>query len=261
MSTKDLRVKVITPKSANTIVKKYHYSGTVCKTSQIHFGIFKNNILVGALQFGGSIDKRRMGMSLGIGMNESLELNRMAISDVCGKNTESRVIGICLRILKKKYPFLRCIVSFSDACQCGDGIIYRASNFKLHSYKENKSLLNLSEQALSEYRKYDPLANNPVAIKSLDNKCIKNKAPHGYKKKIYGLGVTPISGYQMKYIYYFDKELEKIHPSVPFDKIPDKVRMYKGIKRIEHESNATSNQNVESGAIPTNTLHKKSGVI
>lgn len=254
---KDLIVKPIEPKIANAIVKKYHYSGTICKTSQVHFGVFRKGVLVGALQFGGSIDKRRMSMSLGVGMNELLELNRMAISDVCGKNTESRVLGICLRILKKQYPFLRCIVSFADACQCGDGTVYRAANFKLHSYKKNISLLNLSPKALEYFKTLDPKAKNPVPIKSLDNKCIKNKAEFGYKKKIYNYGVSPINGYQMKYIYYYDKELETTHSSIPFDKIPDEVKMYKGKKRVEHESNASTNQVGEGGAVPTSTLHSK----
>lgn len=277
-AVKNLVVKAINSKAANEIVKKYHYSGKVCQNSQIHFGVFKKGILVGALQFGPSTDKRRMGQSLGIGMNESLELNRMAISDVCGKNTESRVLGICLRILKKKYPFLRCIVSFSDACQCGDGIIYRASNFKLHSYKKNISLLSLSDDAVEYLRKYIPNIKNVVARKSLDNhrdengkyltsnimsevylKTVVDENGKQILSKAKQAGAKPLVGYQMKYIYYYDKKLEKIHPSIPFDKIPDDVKMYKGIKRVEHESNASNNQLEESGAIPTDSLQMLGG--
>jgi hypothetical protein len=258
MSTvKDLEIKIISSKAANEIVKKYHYSGKVCQNSQIHFGVFKKGVLVGALQFGPSTDKRRMGQSLGIGMNESLELNRMAISDICGKNTESRVLGICLRILKKQYPFLRCIVSFSDACQCGDGTIYRAANFRLHSFKKNISLIKISDEAVKYFKKYIPSCANVVARKTLDDHRDENgKYLTTHLKKF---DAKPIIGYQMKYIYYFDKKLEKLHPSIPFDKIPDSVKMYKGIKRVEHESNASGNQLEESGAIPTDTLHIKEG--
>jgi hypothetical protein len=250
---KDLIMKPISSKAANDIVKKYHYSGKVCQNSQIHFGIFLNKILVGALQFGPSTDKRRMGQSLGIGMNESLELNRMAISDVCGKNTESRALGICLKILKKQYPFLRCIVSFADACQCGDGTIYRAANFKLHSYKVNKSLMYIDDEAVSYFRKYIPSCSNVVARKTLDDH--RDESGKYLTTHLKKFNSKPLVGYQMKYIYYFDKNLEKSHPSVPFDKIPDYVKMYKGIKRREHESNASDFQLEESGAIPTSALH------
>ncbi|MFZ4672570.1 MAG: hypothetical protein ACOYLT_11215, partial [Flavobacterium sp.] len=68
------------------------------QNSQIHFGVFLNQKLEGALQFGPSIDKRRMAQNLGIGFNQFLELNRMALSDNCPKNSESRSLGICLRL-------------------------------------------------------------------------------------------------------------------------------------------------------------------
>ena len=152
-----------------------------------------------------------MGKNLGIGMNESLELNRLAISDELGKNAESRVLGICLRIIKKQYKFIRCIISFADACQCGDGTIYRASNFKLHSFKENNSLLRTP-------------TGEVVADKTFNND-IKNR----YKGFIKS-DCDKLIGYQMKYIYYFDKELEKKHKHIDFKDIPDEVKMYKGMK-------------------------------
>ena len=208
---KKLIVKLIAKKEADKVVKKHHYSGKVTQNSQLSFGVFLNGVLLGAAQFGPSIDKRRMGKSLGIGMNESLELNRLAISDRLGKNAESRVLGICLKIIKKNYPFIRCIISFADACQCGDGIIYRASNFKLESYKINKSLLRTpSGEVVS-----DKTFNNDV-----------QKKYKGFEKK----ECIKLIGFQMKYIYYFDKELEKKHKSIPFKDIPDNIKMYKGKK-------------------------------
>lgn len=209
---KDIKVKLIDKREADKIVKKYHYSGKVTQNSQLNFGVFLNGVLLGAAQFGPSIDKRRMGQNLGIGMNESIELNRLAISDELGKNAESRVLGVCLRMIKKQYPFIRCVISFADACQCGDGTIYRASNFKLHSYKINKSLLLTPELEVVS----DKTFNNNI------NKKYKRFLKSDCKKLI---------GYQMKYIYYFDNQLEKKHKSVNFKDIPDHVKMYKGEKK------------------------------
>lgn len=226
---KDIVVKLIAKKSADAVVKKYHYSGKVTQNSQLNFGVFHNSKLIGAAQFGPSIDKRRMGKNLGIGMNESLELNRLAISDKLGKNAESRVLGICLRMIKKQYPFIRCIISFADACQCGDGTIYRASNFKLHSFKKNNSLLQLEEESLKLVRKYIPKVGMVVADKTLND--IKDSKGRSITTSVKQAGAKPLAGYQMKYIYYFDKELEKKHKHIKFCDIPKEVKMYKGVKK------------------------------
>lgn len=241
-TAKDIEIKVIDSASSRKIVERYHYSGKCTQNSQIHFGVFLNGRLEGALQFGPSIDKRRMAQNLGIGFNESIELNRMALSDNCPKNSESRALSICLRILKKKYPFLKIVISFADACQCGDGTIYRASGFKLHSYKVNTSLLMMPNGEIVAKKSLDDKLSSDG--KYLSSVAIKN-------------GAKPLKGFQMKYLYFFDKEIEKKFKFVEFDKIPDQVKMYKGIKRSELESKASSFQLGESGAIPTTALHSK----
>ena len=241
-TAKDIVIKVIDSKSSRLIVEKYHYSGKCTQNSQIHFGVFLDGKLEGALQFGPSIDKRRMAENLGVGFNETLELNRMALSDKCPKNSESRALSICLKMLKKKYSHLKIIISFADACQCGDGTIYKASGFKLHSYKKNTSLLKMPSGKI-------------VAKKSLDN---KNNSDGKYLSSIaIKNGAKPLSGYQMKYLYFFDKELEKKFKFIDFKNIPESVRMYKGIKRSEHEINVPSFHEGESGEVPTGTLHLK----
>lgn len=245
-TAKDIIVKVIDSASSRKIVERHHYSGKCTQNSQIHFGVFLNGKLEGALQFGPSIDKRRMAENLGIGFNEGLELNRMALSDACPKNSESRALGICLRMIRKKYPHLRVVISFADACQCGDGTIYRASGFKLHSYKKNTSLLKMPNGQI-------------VAKKSLDH---SSSSSGRYMSSVaIGDGARPIAGFQMKYLFFFDKELEKKFKFVDFDKMPDEARMYKGSKRSEHEINVSSYQLEESGVIPTTALHLSSNHI
>lgn len=237
---KDIVIKVIDSKSANEICKKFHYSGKIVPNSQIHFGAFIDGKCEGVMQFGPSTDKRRMAQNLGVGMNEFLELNRMAFSDALPKNSESRSLAIAIKILKKNYPFLKLILSFADACQCGDGTIYRASGFKLHSFKKNNSLLYLPDEALKEVRKYIPKASNVVSNKSMnDHIVIARKSPDHHTDQngkhltslAKKLGAKPIDGFQMKYIYCIDKTLEDKFKWIPFDKIPKEVKMYKGLRR------------------------------
>lgn len=226
-TAKDIEIKLINQEAAATIVKQFHYSGKVTQNSQIHFGVFLNGTIQGALQFGPSIDKRRMATNLGIGFNDFLELNRMALSDQCPKNSESRALGICLRILKKQYPHLKLILSFADACQCGDGIIYRASGFKLHSFKKNNSLL-INESGDVDFNHGTKKRPTVIAKKSMDNSIGADGKvlSHSLKKN----GFKPMEGYQMKYLYFYDKELEKKFNFVDFGSIPNDVKMYKGQK-------------------------------
>ena len=242
---KDIVIKLIDSKSARKIISLYHYSGKSTQNSQIHFGAFLNGQLEGCLQFGPSIDKRRMAQNLGIGINSFLELNRLAFSDRLPKNSESRSLGICLRLIKKQYPHIKLVISFADACQCGDGIIYRASGFKLHSFKKNTSLLRMPNGDI-------------VAKKSLDDS-ISLDGKYGSSLAIKN-GAKPLSGYQMKYLYFFDKELEKKFKFIDFKDIPNNIKMYKGKKCASGvESSMTSFQGVGDGESPIDALHLDRG--
>jgi hypothetical protein len=253
-TAKDIQIKVIDSASSRKIVERYHYSGKCVQNSQIHFGVFLNGKLEGALQFGPSMDRVRMAKNIGVGFNESLELNRMALSDNCPKNSESRSLGICLKILKKKYPHIKVIISFADACQCGDGTIYRASGFKLHSFKKNQSLYYIPDFGVVARMSLELARPSNVQKKIRDKFNAKTCSVLDLVKKANGKAII---GYQMKYLYFFDKTLEKRFKFVDFDKIPNYVKMYKGSKRSEHENNASSLQLEESGATPTTALHSR----
>lgn len=79
----------------------------------------------------------------GTGWNEFLELNRMAFDDYLPRNSESYCIAKTIKLIKKNAPQIKWIVSFADGCSCGDGTIYRASNFVLTAIKPNYNLVLL----------------------------------------------------------------------------------------------------------------------
>ena len=138
---KDILVKPIRAADANRIVRALHYSGKVVNNSQVHLGVFLDGRCGGALQFGPSLDKRKLiGLVRGTLWNEFIELNRMALADWLPRNGESRAIAVALRLMRCTYPWLKWVVSFADAAQCGDGTIYRASGFVLTGIKVNNQL-------------------------------------------------------------------------------------------------------------------------
>ena len=59
-TAKDIFVKPIKSADANAFVKAHHYSGKVAQNSQLHLGVFLNDRLHGVMQFGPSLDKRKI---------------------------------------------------------------------------------------------------------------------------------------------------------------------------------------------------------
>jgi len=240
-TAKDLFIKPINSRTANAFVKRTHYSGKVVPNSQLHFGVFLNNKLEGVLQFGPSINKKgTVNLVSGTLFNDFIELNRMAFTDVLPKFSESRAIGVCMRLIRKSYPQIKWVISFSDGTQCGDGTIYRASGFYLVGIRESEAL------------RINPKTNEVVHTIQAHHLMIV-KEWKTWKKTI---------GFQLKYIYFIDKSYKTklTVPILPFTDIDKKgAGMYKG-EKVSLESRrrvqvGESNDQLESGgATPTNTL-------
>ena len=144
MSVKDIYVTPIKSEIARNFVSKFHYSKKNVQNSQLHFGCFLNGFLGGVMSFGPCMDKKKMmGLVRGTKFNDFMELNRMAFSDLLPKNSESRCLSVALKLIKKNYPNIKWIISFADACQCGDGTIYRAAGFLLTGYKKIKRFIKM----------------------------------------------------------------------------------------------------------------------
>ena len=141
LTAKDIVLRPISAQDANALVRRVHYSGKVVNNSQLHIGVFLGGKLEGAMQFGPSLDKRKIqGLVRGTGWNEFIELNRMAFTDALPRNSESRALAIAMKLLRKHAPHIKWVVTFADGAQCGDGTIYRAAGFVLTSIKTNTSI-------------------------------------------------------------------------------------------------------------------------
>ena len=141
---KEIVVKVIPSKIANPFIRTHHYSGKIVNNSVLHFGAFLDGQLHGVLSYGSSLDKSKIvTLVKGTGWSEFLELNRMAFDDYLPRNSESYCIAKTIRLIKKNAPHIKWIISFADGCSCGDGTIYRASNFVLTDIKRNNNLVLL----------------------------------------------------------------------------------------------------------------------
>lgn len=210
---KDLVVKVIASNHANSFVRLHHYSKKVVPNSQLHFGVFYQDRLEGVMQFGPPMRKHFvLGLVKDTKWNEMLELNRMAFSNRLPKNSESRCLGIALKMIKKQYPHFKWVLTFADGTQCGDGTIYRATNFVLTGIKKN-----------------DGIRKNPKTGEILT----RMAAFHKMMNKEFQTEWEPLTGFQLRYIYFLKPEClaDLTVPVLPFSKIKELgANMYLGKK-------------------------------
>jgi hypothetical protein len=234
---KEIIVKVIPAKIANPFVQKHHYSGKVVPNSNLHFGAFLDGKLHGVLSYGPSMRKdKTIGLVEGTTWGGFLELNRMAFDDYLPKNSESFCIAKTLRMIKKQAPQIKWVVSYADGTQCGDGTIYRASNFVLTGIKENHAIYRLPNGTTICQM---TIIAHPDA-QELKDACKSLGVPlKNYKASEWlAMGAELIRGFQLRYIYFIDPKWRKrlTVPEIPFSKIDEMgAGMYKG-ENVTQES-------------------------
>lgn len=229
---KEIEVKVIPARLATPFVKANHYSGKVVQNSSLHFGCFLDGKLHGVMSFGPSMDKSKIiTLVEGTGWNEFIELNRMAFDDYLPRNAESFCIGKAMRLIRKNAPHIKWVVSFADGTQCGDGTIYRASNFVLTGIKPNKTILEFPTGDRIASMTFEHNFTVPIVKKQCDYLGIEHK--YRTRAEWVKLGAKYVEGYMLRYIYFIDKRCkEKLTvPIIPFTRIDEMgAGMYKGEK-------------------------------
>lgn len=241
---KEIIVKVIPSKIAIPFMKEHHYSGKVVHNSCLHFGAFLDGKLHGVLSYGPSLDKSKIiGLVEDTKWNGFLELNRMAFDDYLPRNSESYVIGKTLRMIRKNAPHVQWVVSFADGCSCGDGTIYRASNFVLTGIKENFNLCQLPTGEKIHKMTLEPRPTAPRPELSGKSYYDITGGKCNFRKYVEYVHGTILPGYQLRYIYFLDKTARKrlTVPEIPFTRIDELgAGMYRGEKITRAERNEES---------------------
>ena len=251
MSAKEIVLRPITRQEADAAVKRWHYSRKVVNNSQLHIGVFLRGRLEGAMQFGPSLDKRKLvGLVRGTLWNEFLELNRMAFSERLPRNSESRALAVAMRLLRKHAPHVKWVVSFADGTQSGDGTIYRAAGFVLTSIKPNTQIweaptgarfarTSLTDgrskqqqgEAVRLCRGYATKAGNILETGAASMRSFKES------------GFCPMPGFQLRYVYFLDPTARErlTVPEIPFAEIERRgAGMYRGQPRAQSTEGGAS---------------------
>jgi hypothetical protein len=119
------KLKLMPIESASHIWLTKHYIKRDVPGLSLTLGVYSpTNELVGAIGFSQWVVFAPPG-----GRPDKWELRRLWLDDRCGKNSESRVIRVALRYIKKLCPHVKQIIAYSDLSVGHKGTIYRASGF------------------------------------------------------------------------------------------------------------------------------------
>ncbi len=202
------------------MVCRHHYSRSFCRNSQLHLGVFLDERLVGAMQFGPPLDRSRvLPLVPDTPWYDMLELNRMVLAPDVPRNGESRVIAMACRLIRRHAPHIKWILSFADAGQCGDGTIYRASGFALSGIKWTEFLRLRSGRMV---RRLAVSANAPQA-------CGGAASTVEFARRT---GATRVKVPSVRYVRILDPAFELRDPPLPHSALAERgVRCYKGKMR------------------------------
>ena len=126
-----------------------------------------------------------------------------------------------MRLIKKNYPAIEWVLSFSDACQCGDGTIYRASGFSLIRIKKNTTMLIIDGKEV-------------IADKNLNDARYRASGKPQRKELMESGRAKPLEGFQLTYLMPLnDTVLDRlVTKPIPYSEIARMgAGMYKGESR------------------------------
>lgn len=123
-----LHFREINAATAGGAYRRWHYLGDQGFVSQINFGAYFGGVLEGAISYGPPNATDLRGYFTRKTQGEWWEIKRLVMSPACPRNSESRFIGVTLRLLKR-IAVVRGVVTYADDGQGHVGTIYKASGF------------------------------------------------------------------------------------------------------------------------------------
>jgi len=184
-----------------------HYLHSLPGGTKLSLGIFLNTRLLGALTFG-------VGPYLGYKIvndanpDDVVTLTRLWLSDELPSNSESKVLGIALRSLKRDTS-LKFVLAYSDPSAGHLGTIYQATNWLYAGLSSATPLYDIGDGILHHSRSLaHSLGSHSIRYltsQGIDVKTVPQSAKHRY---IYFLDPSWRSRLSVSMLPYPKKELE-----------------------------------------------------
>ncbi len=222
MSKPELKLDWCSASAARFACERWHYSKTLPMNKINYIGVWENGQFIGVIIFGLGASPS-LGKPYGLEMFAFAELTRVALHSHI--SPVSRILSIATRMLHKKNPRLRLLISFADPFHLHNGGIYQATNWIFNGRTSPSEMLQIDGNYVDP-RRYNGHGHN--RRRSVPKNAIRVKVPGKYR-----------------YLMPLDAEMrERIKPlAKPYPKRVTSI-----------DSDAAAFQVAEGGAIPTVTL-------
>jgi hypothetical protein len=135
---------------ARRLIEREHYLHSLPGGTCLAFGVFVAGSLLGAMTLGVG-PANAYSLVDGSTPGDCLTLTRLWLSDDLPSNSESRVLGIVLRSLKR-HTRVKFLVSYADPVQGHLGIIYQATGWLYTGLSEAMPLYDVGDGKLRHSR-------------------------------------------------------------------------------------------------------------
>ena len=225
-----LKMDWVDHKASEYACKYYHYSHRIPKSKQNFIGAWEDKKFIGVVIFGYGACNNLL-KPYGLTQWEGCELTRVALKGY--KTPVTRIISIALKMLKRKNPGLRLIVSFADPNHGHHGGIYQGGNW-IYTGKSASSVQYRDRTGRMWHpRNVGPDTNKP-SICITPSSCVRIVSPGKHR-----------------YLMALDKEMKEkiIKLSQPYLKCVDSV-----------SGSISPVQGEDGGSKPTSTHHTFGGI-
>jgi len=188
-----MRIERASSKAIKYACENFHYAKKKPAIIRTAHAIFEEHIWCGVVSYGnGAIN---LGNQFNLKDGQILELNRVALN---GKQKyTSECLAASLKRLKKEAPLVKLVVSYADKGQSHRGTIYQATNWKL--------IEDIHSSGTEYFYKGQWMHDRDKYVWKVDFRTLPKRKKAG----------------KYKYVYFFDKRLEKQYTFLPYPK-PEK---------------------------------------
>lgn len=138
-----IRVQPIPFVAARKLIETHHYLHSMPGGTKLAFGVLLNGRLFGTITFGAGPHNAYKLVKEAV-RDDCLTLTRLWLSDELPANSESRVIGVSLRAIRKNTK-VKFLISYADPSQGHLGTIYQATGWTYTGLSEAMPMFDLGD--------------------------------------------------------------------------------------------------------------------
>lgn len=156
---KTLKIAACTYQAAKYACLNYHYSKAVPAGKLIKYGVWENDMFIGAVLFGRGATLQ-IGDPYNLTQHQICELVRVALNQHEHHVTE--IISKCLKKLHQDNPSLELVVSYADKNQDHLGTIYQAGNWIYEGYRKVRPSIIIHGKKIHARTVYTKYGHNGI---------------------------------------------------------------------------------------------------